>query len=126
MKSMAEAQPESMIAQKGAGPGLAEVEVRPGPAARALARSLADGDHNGATAQMLAEVFPSATTIRCGPLPDLAGAKAVSRHDHRIANRGNIRFKLWCAEGCKQPTVGYPAHDGEQTCPIPEPTLGRN
>ena len=64
MESTGEAQPESMLAQKVASSGPAEVEVRLGPAAGALARSFAEGGHNGALAQILADVFPFATTIR--------------------------------------------------------------
>lgn len=56
--------PESTLTQKVAGSGPAEVEMRLGPAARALAHSLADGRDSGPLAQMLADIFPCATTIR--------------------------------------------------------------
>ncbi len=64
MEVNTELQPEWALPQKVAGPGPAEAEVRLGPAARVLAHILTDGGDNGALAQILADIFPSATSIR--------------------------------------------------------------
>ena len=72
IKMTTELQPESALQQKVAGPGPAEVEVRLGLAARALAHIITDGGDNGALAQVLADIFPSATTIRRASSLDLS------------------------------------------------------